>query len=304
MNAARMETTQLRIIEEDVIKIILEFLSTKQYNVTMRTLEKESCVINSDYSDEVLFLRELVLDGDFDEVMEFGNTFSTNQAFNQKTFNYIVLRQKFVELIYMKSHIIDKQSSSTVEEVMKTLAQLKTCCPCEEEYTNLCWLLTVPNLNTQKEFENWNLDISRLRCFDELLDCLSIFMPLVKRKVNITKVAGKDRLLHLIVQGLFYESCIQYCQSVATGSIKNNLIFKNDLLNGLSEDYSSNLLSWIQCLPYEAFSTSFEQTEVDLCFSRIKKNAYVTTQSFDAQGYFKLFKSASQATCNTEYRGL
>ena len=70
-----MDNAQLLLKEEEIIKIILEFLSSRHYHVTMRTLEKESNVFNCDYSDEVFFLRELVLDGDFDEVVDFGKSF-------------------------------------------------------------------------------------------------------------------------------------------------------------------------------------------------------------------------------------
>ncbi|XP_065647865.1 WD repeat-containing protein 47 [Hydra vulgaris] len=271
--------TQLTILEEDILKIILEFLSSRHYHVSMRTLEKESCVINSDFSDEVLFLRELVLDGDYNEVMEFGNSFSTNKAFNQGRFNYIILRQKFVELIYMKSHVIDKQNNDMVEEVMKTLGDLQPYCTSKEEYSNLCWLLTVPDLSTEEEFKHWSLDISRIKCFDDLLECLSAFMPLVKKKVNVKNVASKDRLIQLVVKGLFYESCIDFCQSVATGNLSDlqyGPSIKNNVLKSICDEYPSTLLSWIRCLPYEIFQTPFEQDEIDVCLAKLPKKNLIT----------------------------
>ena len=81
-----MDSYSMPIHEEDVIKLILEFLSARHYHVTMRTLEKESGVTNCDYSDEVLFLRDLVMDGDFDEIIQFGNSFTATTSFNQKRF--------------------------------------------------------------------------------------------------------------------------------------------------------------------------------------------------------------------------
>ena len=270
---------QLTVSEEDILKIILEFLSSRHYHVSMRTLEKESCVINSDFSDEVLFLRELVLDGDYDEVIEFGNSFSTNKAFNQGRFNYILLRQKFVELIYMKSHVVSKQNNAMVEEVMKTLGELQPYCTSKEEYSNLCWLLTVPDLSTEEEFKYWSLDISRIKCFDDLLECLSVFMPLVKKKVNVKKVASKDRLLQLVVKGLFYESCIDFCQSVATGNLSDlqyGPTIKTNVLKSVCDEYPSTLLSWIRCLPYEIFQTPFEQSEIDICLAKLSKKSLIT----------------------------
>ena len=262
-----MDNAQLLLKEEEVIKIILEFLSSRHYHVTMRTLEKESNVFNCDYSDEVFFLRELVLDGDFDEVIDFGKSFSSSRNFNQKQFNYTVLRQKFIELIYMRYHILDKQSNKEqgVNNVMKTLRELEECCPSKEEYSNLCWLLTVPDLNTHEEFKNWRVDISRVNCFEDLLDCLSSLMPLVKKRKGLTKTADKDRLLQLIVKGLFYESCIDYCQTVATSNNEKAILsLKNDILSSSLDHFPSNLLSWIHCLPEQCFRTPFEHTSVEV----------------------------------------
>lgn len=262
-----MDNAQLLLKEEEIIKIILEFLSSRHYHVTMRTLEKESNVFNCDYSDEVFFLRELVLDGDFDEVVDFGKSFSSSREFNQKQFNYTVLRQKFIELIYMRYHILDKQSNKEqgVNNLMKTLRELEECCPSKEEYSNLCWLLTVPDLNSHEDFKNWRVDISRLNCFEDLLDCLSSLMPLVKKRKGNTKTAAKDRLLQLIVKGLFYESCIDYCQTVATcNNEKAILSLKNDILRSSVDYFPSNLLSWIHCLPEQCFRTPFEHMDVEV----------------------------------------
>jgi len=282
----------LPVQEEDVIKLILEFLSARHYHVTMRTLEKESGVTNCDYSDEVLFLRDLVMDGDFDEIIQFGNSFISTTSFNQRRFNFIVLKQKYIELIYTKSHIVGKQTFDIIEDVMKTLSELKCYCLSKEEYSDFCWLLTVPNLNSVDQFKNWSLDISRLTCFEELLDCLTSFMPLVKKKVNSKRVSSNDRLLHLLVKGLFYESCIEYCQSIGSGSADNcNEFLKKDLLKSKFEDYSSNLLSWVLSLPHEAFVTPFQQIDVDVKFNRLTKRAFMT-DTFDIPNVLKNKRSA------------
>ena len=251
----------LIINEENVIKTVLEFLSSRNYHVAMRTLEKESCIVNCNLSNEVLFLRELVLDGDFDEILQVGNSFAWRTDFNHNFFNYVVLRQKFIELIYMKSHILGKDSCSSVEDVVKTLSQLEMYCPSKDEYNNLCWLLTVPNLNEHEEFKNWTLDVSRTKCFEDILRCIENFIP----KTNTTSkdTADNDRLLQLIVKGLFYEMCTEYCQSVASGVIDDNC-FNADILHNSFQDSPSNLFCWIRSLPYDIFSTPFEQLNVDV----------------------------------------
>jgi len=137
---------QMVICEEDLIKLIEEYLESREYHVTLRTLERESSVNNCDYSDVVLFVRDLVLDGDFEEVLRFGDSLKSlqsNEMFDQRRFNYIILRQKFIELIYRKAHVLNKQNIDTVSEVMRTLSKLEKHCETKEDYNNLCWLLTV-----------------------------------------------------------------------------------------------------------------------------------------------------------------
>ena len=43
--------------EAEVIKLILDFLSSRKLHISMLALEKESGVINGLYSDDMLFLR-------------------------------------------------------------------------------------------------------------------------------------------------------------------------------------------------------------------------------------------------------
>lgn len=262
---------ELLILEEELIKLILEFFSSRDYHVSLRTLERESSIINCDYSDEVLFLRELVLDGDFDEVLQFGASFTSNIAFDENKFNYIVLRQKFIELIYTKCHILGKQNIDTVGDVMRTLSKLEKHCATKEEYNNLCWLLTLPDLNSHDDFKGWNLDASRLNCFNELLDCLNVFMPLVKRQLGANKTSSGNRLLQLIVKGLYYEACSEYCKTTATEPFPGSTIpIKRNVLDCIVEnDFSSNLLSWVRSLPPEVFQFPFEVCDLDVCYSKL-----------------------------------
>ncbi|KAG2457666.1 WDR47 protein, partial [Polypterus senegalus] len=75
INPAQTDTMtaeeMLNIKEEDIIKLILDFLNLRRLHNSMLALEKETGVINGLYSDDVLFLRQLFLDGEWDEVLRF-----------------------------------------------------------------------------------------------------------------------------------------------------------------------------------------------------------------------------------------
>ena len=57
------QQTHLLLKEEDVIKLACEFLQNRDMHISQVTLERESGVINGNYSDDLLFLRQLILDG-------------------------------------------------------------------------------------------------------------------------------------------------------------------------------------------------------------------------------------------------
>ena len=56
------------------------------------TLERETGVINGNYSDDLLFLRQLILDGQWDDVIEFISPLSTLPAFDYEKFKFLVLK--------------------------------------------------------------------------------------------------------------------------------------------------------------------------------------------------------------------
>lgn len=94
---------RLHLREDDVVRLILEFICSRQYHISQLSLERESGVINGVYSDDVLFLRQLILDGQWDDVSEFIQPLEGLASFDSRHFHYIVLRQKYIELLCIKS---------------------------------------------------------------------------------------------------------------------------------------------------------------------------------------------------------
>ena len=52
-----LATTHLVLKEQDVVKLACEFLQNRDMHISQVTLERESGVINGNYSDDLLFLR-------------------------------------------------------------------------------------------------------------------------------------------------------------------------------------------------------------------------------------------------------
>ena len=75
-------------------------------------------------------------------------------------------------------------------------------------------------------------------------------------------VASNDRLLQLIIKGILYESCVDYCQQKATGAKHSEHIkFTNLLSQSDFSDSDLSLLSWLQSIPGDTFACPFEQVK-------------------------------------------
>lgn len=52
------------IVDEiDVVRLVLEFLYNRDLNIFMFLVEREMGIINGEFFDDMLFFRQLILDG-------------------------------------------------------------------------------------------------------------------------------------------------------------------------------------------------------------------------------------------------
>lgn len=222
-----MPAAHLTLREEDVVRLTLEFLHSRDLHISQLSLERETGVINGQYSDDVLFLRQLILDGQWDDVLEFIQPLEALPDFDMRKFTYSILRHKYVELLCIKSEAnfiaagTNGSVDNAVEEVVKVLSDLEKVAPSKEEYSSLCLLLTLPRLTDHLQYKDWNPSNARVQCFREVHPLVEKFLPGDRKSTDpahpVTS-AKNDRLIQLIIKGILYESCVNYCQAKATGS--------------------------------------------------------------------------------------
>lgn len=193
---------------QDVLKMVwlLDALFFKIFVVVFHqlSLERETGVINGVYSDDVLFLRQLILDGQWDDVTEFIQPLESLTTFNTRSFHYLILRQKYIELLCIKSEAGPIANvDSAVEEVVKVLSDLEKLCPSREVYNHLCLLLTLPKLVDHADYHDWNPSSARVRCFQDIYPLVEKFLPYEKpvKDRHILQEATNDRLIHLLIKG-------------------------------------------------------------------------------------------------------
>lgn len=155
--------------EAEVVRLVLEFLANRDLSITQLALERESGVINGAYSDDLLFLRQLILDGQWDDALDFVQPLEDMESFDSKRFKFSLLKHKFLELLCIRSEAGLLQSADLgVDEMVSCLNALEQCSPSREQYNELCLLLTFPRLCDHLDYKHWNPSNARLNCFREV----------------------------------------------------------------------------------------------------------------------------------------
>lgn len=291
-----MPSARLALREEDVVRLSLEFLHNRELHISQLSIERETGVINGQYSDDVLFLRQLILDGQWDDVIEFIQPLEALQAFDMKKFRYSILRHKYIELLCIKSEAGGAMVAAgqglnsvegAVEEVVHILSELEQLAPTKEEYASLCLLLTLPRLADHLQYRDWNPSKARVQCFLDVFPLVERFLP-GDKKSTLVSAAKNDRLIQLVIKGVLYESCVSYCQAKATGgptpdtaassSQQQEMTFSK-LLDGSAgfSDSDLSLLSWLQSIPAETFSVPFEQKTLNVEVERLERPSLETS---------------------------
>jgi hypothetical protein len=75
-------------------------------------------IINGSFSEDILFLRQLILDGQWDDVIDFVQPLKTIDLFDAKQFIYTVLKYQFLELLCLKTEA-QVENDSSVEQIVK-----------------------------------------------------------------------------------------------------------------------------------------------------------------------------------------
>ncbi|XP_038046885.1 WD repeat-containing protein 47-like isoform X2 [Patiria miniata] len=258
--------------EPDVLKLVLDFLSSRELYMSMRSLERESGVVNGLFSDDALFLRNLILDGQWDDVLEFIQPLESIESFDIKSFRFLVLKHKFLEMLCMKDEDLQHlQMEFSIDEVVSCLNELEPHCPNKEDYSNLCLLLTLPRLTDHAAYKNWNPSNARVQCFQDVYPLVARFLPADKNLEISDHTASKDRLVQLLVKGLVFESCVDFCQQRATAKDVQYSTLQGILTGSDADDADLSLLSWLQSIPPATFSCPFEQKSLDVAVEQISK---------------------------------
>lgn len=163
-----------------------------------------------------------------------------------------------------------------MQDAVKSLHSLEEFCPTKDDYSKLCLLLTLPRLTNHAEFKDWNPSTARVHCFEEACSMVAEFIPADRKLSEVGFKASGDRLFQLLIKGILYECCVEFCQSKATGEeiSEEEVLLAVDVLCGNGcEELDLSLLSWLQNLSPSVFACAFEQKTLSIHVDRLIKPA-------------------------------
>ncbi|KAI3387384.1 hypothetical protein SNEBB_006500 [Seison nebaliae] len=285
-------TVDICVDEKDIVKVILEYLHNRQLYISALNLEKETGLINGDYSEDIIFLRQLIFDGCWEDVMEFIEPLKEVQTFDYSLFVFTILKFQFYEYLCVRNESVSSETDHIeIADFLKH--QLKPYCPSIDEYKRLCLLLTIDNLSDDENFKNWSPSSNRVKCFKEIYPMIRLLLD--KNDMETKRQSANDRLLQLLAKGMLFEKCVDLCATRAqsinlnnnntmgyqlTKSHNNNQIICNNFLplNSLDTQLSNSdafLLSWLFAIPANVLSkTPFEERRLNMKYKRHQLPSY------------------------------
>lgn len=60
--------------------------------------------------------------------------------------------------------------------------------------------------------QDWNPSTARVQCFEEACTMVAEFIPADRKLSEAGFKASRDRLFQLLLKGVLYECCVEFCQ--------------------------------------------------------------------------------------------
>ncbi|KNC46482.1 uncharacterized protein AMSG_11560, partial [Thecamonas trahens ATCC 50062] len=118
---------------------------------------------------DLLYLRDLVLDGEFDTALAYLAPLEASLKDGYVAACREIMTQRLLELLFVQ----DAPDAAAVGAVLDALRAVSS----KDEYNELCFLLTLDDLSAAPQYADWSPARGRARCFDALLDVLVLVGP-------------------------------------------------------------------------------------------------------------------------------
>ena len=191
------------IKKSDIILFIMDFLYNEHLDKALISLEQETNISLFNYPKELLVLRNLILEGNWNESEEILNSINQNNI-NINNFPYRkalfeLKKQQFLEAV--ESEPNQSSNGGDVENLVAQLKYLQTLCPPDEFKKILQCLSQTPSITDQEEYKNWSPITGRLMCFDKIRNYLKFIYPVRSNEVKI-----ENNLMENVIKAVYFLS--------------------------------------------------------------------------------------------------
>ena len=206
-----MSTIELN--RRGLIKLLRDLLGHAQLTQSMIALEREAGLPPDEYPAELLFFRDLILEGEWSEVVNLVQLLPHSESYSDVM--YAIERQRFLELLHTQGQPSPPPAAPYPAprrgEIQEHLQRLERLCPDRTEFATLSCLITLPNLTDHPVFSDWEVKASR----HQLFQCVgrkmaeAIYHSAADRIFPLSSSGdlASDRLVQLLAKGLLYEQC-------------------------------------------------------------------------------------------------
>ncbi|RIB15535.1 WD40-repeat-containing domain protein [Gigaspora rosea] len=196
-----------RNIREEIIRMIIQYLSDEGYTASKMTIYDEANVNWHEKEERVIEvnrLKKAILDGDWAEV---DKLCAKPLVKNHKSFMYAIYKQQYLEYIEYQE---TQKAFTFLNKRLKPLEHLQTT---PNEFKDLCYLLTAKSVHDAPAFKNWEgIGPAREKLVEQFRDILN-FENLDK---DGYEYIPPNRLLTLLQQAVKYQiECSRYHPRVA-----------------------------------------------------------------------------------------
>ena len=168
---------KLQINSKDVLLMVMDYLKEHNMLSSLLMLEKESSLALFKYSKEIQFLRNLILEGQWQDADGFIKTIFEQESSNKpeshddlqnlNQINYQIKKQIYLELLH--SNDLEKNQNYVVE----LIKELESLSMSKDDHFELCNLLNYTRLQNHPDYADWTVQIGRFSCFNNIKNMLN-----------------------------------------------------------------------------------------------------------------------------------
>ena len=154
----------------DMIIMILDYLHNNNLIDSLITLENETNISLFSYNKEISFLRKLIIDGIWDEAINFLSPLKENKNFNYQLANYYIRFQEFFELSESNDDI-------SKEKLESKLLNLKKACN-KEQFNEVVKIFQKNSIKEIENYKNWSVLRGRYNTFENIRELMKSIYPI------------------------------------------------------------------------------------------------------------------------------